>query len=39
MARTGKAVITREQNRPVVVEEVVFDPPRAAAIADMVVWP
>ena len=27
MARKGKAVIARELNKPVVVEEVTFDPP------------
>ena len=32
MARTGKAVITRELNKPVVVEEVVFDPPKRGEV-------
>jgi S-(hydroxymethyl)glutathione dehydrogenase/alcohol dehydrogenase len=32
MARTGKAVICRELNKPVVVEEVSFDPPKRGEV-------
>jgi len=32
MARTGKAVIARELNRPVVVEEIAFDAPRRGEV-------